>query len=35
VPRSRSLTARIAGVEEYFCSEACRDKAKAEVARAS
>lgn len=35
VPRSRALTARIAGVEEHFCSEACRDKAMAEVARAS
>jgi YHS domain-containing protein len=35
VPRSHALTARIAGVEEHFCSETCRDKAKAEVARAS
>jgi YHS domain-containing protein len=35
VPRSRAVSARIAGVEEYFCSEACRDKARAEMARAS
>jgi len=35
VPRSRALSARIAGVEEHFCSEECRDKAKSEVARAS
>ena len=35
VPRSRALVARIAGAEESFCSEACRDKAKAAVARAS
>lgn len=35
VPRSRAIVARIAGAEEHFCSEACRDKAKAAVARAS
>jgi hypothetical protein len=35
VPRSRALSARIAGVEEHFCSQACLDKAKAAVARAS
>jgi hypothetical protein len=35
VPRSRAIAARVAGVEEHFCSEGCRDKAKAEVARAS
>lgn len=35
VPRSRALTARLAGREEHFCSAACRDKALAEVARAS
>jgi hypothetical protein len=35
VPRSRAVVGRIAGAEEHFCSEACRDKAKAEVARAS
>jgi hypothetical protein len=35
VPRSRAIVARVAGVEEHFCSEACRDKATAEVARAS
>jgi YHS domain-containing protein len=35
VPRSRALSARIAGVEEHFCSEACLEKAKAGVARAS
>lgn len=35
VPRSRARSARIAGVEEHFCSEACLEKAKAAVARAS
>ena len=35
VPRSRALTEKVAGREEYFCSEACRDKARASVARAS
>jgi hypothetical protein len=35
VPRSRALTARIADHEEHFCSEACRDRARAEVPRAS
>jgi hypothetical protein len=35
VPRSRAIVARVAGAEEHFCSEACRDKAKAAVARAS
>jgi YHS domain-containing protein len=35
VPRSRALTEKVAGREEYFCSEACRDRARAEVARAS
>jgi YHS domain-containing protein len=35
VPRSRALTARLDGVEEHFCSEACLEKAKAGVARAS
>jgi len=35
VPRSGALTASIGGVEESFCSEACRDKALAGVARAS
>ena len=35
VPRSRALVARVAGREEHFCSPACRDKAKAAVARAS
>jgi hypothetical protein len=35
VPGSRAIAARIAGVEEHFCSEACLEKAKAAVARAS
>ena len=35
VPRSRALVARVAGREELFCSPECRDKALAEVARAS
>jgi hypothetical protein len=35
VPRSRALRARLEGREEHFCSEECRDKALAAVARAS
>ncbi len=35
VPRSRALAAKVAGREEHFCSEACRDKARASVPRAS
>jgi hypothetical protein len=35
LPRSRAVSARIAGHEELFCSAACRDKALAAVARAS
>jgi hypothetical protein len=35
VPRSRALVARVEGREEHFCSPACRDKARAAVARAS
>jgi YHS domain-containing protein len=35
VPRSRAVSAMIAGREEHFCSADCRDKAKAAVARAS
>jgi hypothetical protein len=35
VPRSRAIVGRDAGREEHFCSSACRDKAKAAVARAS
>ena len=35
VPRSRALTAVVEGHEEYFCSEACREKARAAVRRAS
>jgi hypothetical protein len=34
-PRSAGISARVAGREELFCSTACRDKALAEVARAS
>jgi hypothetical protein len=35
VPRSRALTAIVAGREEHFCSAACRDRALAAVVRAS
>jgi YHS domain-containing protein len=35
VPLASTLTARVAGREEHFCSTACRDRALAEVARAS
>jgi hypothetical protein len=35
VPRSRAVTARVAGRDESFCSAACRDRALAAVARAS
>ena len=35
VPRSRALTALVQGHEEYFCSEACRDRARATAPRAS
>jgi uncharacterized protein len=35
VPRSRAISARISGREEWFCSPACRDQARAAVTRAS
>ncbi len=35
IPRSRAVSARIAGHDELFCSAECRDKALAAVARAS
>jgi hypothetical protein len=35
VPLSRAVSAKVSGREEHFCSEACRDKALAAVARAS
>ena len=35
VPRSRALTATVGGHQEHFCSEGCRDKARAAVPRAS
>jgi len=35
LPRSRAITARVAGREESFCSPACRDRALAAVTRAS
>jgi len=35
VPRSRALKAVVDGREEHFCSAACRDRARAAVARAS
>ncbi len=35
VPLESALLARVAGHDEHFCSAACRDRALAEVARAS
>ena len=35
VPRSRALTATVDGHQQHFCSEGCRDKARAAVPRAS
>jgi hypothetical protein len=35
VPRSRAITARVAGREEPFCSAACRDRALGAVTWAS
>jgi hypothetical protein len=35
VPRKNALVARVGGREESFCSPACRDRALAEVAKAS
>ena len=35
VPRSRALTAVVEGRTEHFCSETCRDRARATAARAS
>jgi hypothetical protein len=35
VPGSRAIAARVSGNEERFCSAACRDRAQAEIARAS
>lgn len=35
VPRSRALSATIEGRTEHFCSEACRDKARAAIPSAS
>jgi uncharacterized protein len=35
IPRSRALTAVVAGREEYYCSEACRERARTGAARAS
>ena len=35
VPRSRALVATVDGREEYFCSTACRDRARAAVAHVS
>lgn len=35
VPRSRAFPATIQGRAEYFCSEACRDKARAAIPSAS
>ena len=34
-PRSRAIRATVAGRDEWFCSEACRERALAAVARAS
>ncbi len=35
VPRSSAISARVSGREEWFCSPACRDQARAAVTRAS
>jgi YHS domain-containing protein len=35
VPRSRALAAKVGDREEYFCSQACLERARAMVARAS
>jgi hypothetical protein len=35
VPRSRALTAKVGEREEYFCCEACLERARAAVPRAS
>ena len=35
VPRSRAVSAVVDGVEEHFCSAACRDRALLAVSRAS
>lgn len=35
VPRSRALPATVEGRQEYFCSQECRDRARATVASAS
>ena len=35
VPRQRTIAARVDGREERFCSTACRDRALADVSRAS
>lgn len=35
LPRERALRALVGGREEHFCSEACRERALAEAARAS
>jgi hypothetical protein len=35
VPRDRAVHAMIAGRQEHFCSEACRDRARDAVSRAS
>jgi len=35
IPRSRALTAVVGGREEYYCSKACRERARTGAARAS
>ena len=35
VPRDRALVERLQGREEFFCSAACRDRARDELRRAS
>ena len=35
LPRSRAVAAVVGGVEEHFCSAACRDRALLAVSRAS
>jgi len=35
LPRERAIRALVGGIEEHFCSAACRDRAQAASARAS
>ncbi len=35
VPRSRAISTRVSGQQEWFCSTACRDLSRAAASRAS